>query len=61
MNPLPMTERIDRVQRRHPEILVAAPWATRSGRWQLIGPGVEESYENGFECADDLERRYPEP
>jgi hypothetical protein len=31
---LSLNQRIERIERAHPEVLISAPWATRSGRWQ---------------------------
>jgi hypothetical protein len=56
---LSLNERIERIERAHPEVLISAPWATRSGRWQVIAGGEAESFENGFKMVDALEKRYP--
>jgi hypothetical protein len=56
---LSLNARIERIERAHPEILIAAPWATRSGRWQVIAPGFDQTYANGFKMVDELEARYP--
>jgi hypothetical protein len=57
---LPLTERIDRFQRRHPEIRIAAPWATPNGKWEVSEPDrAAVAYDNGFAMVDDLEKRYP--
>jgi hypothetical protein len=58
-DPLPLMDRVDRFERRHHDILIAAPWSTRSGRWQVIAPGHDaKSYDNGRAMMDDLEARY---
>jgi hypothetical protein len=54
-----LTARLERFERAHPEILISAPWATASGRWQVIADGEATSYDNGFKMVDALERRYP--
>jgi hypothetical protein len=56
---LSLNTRIERIERAHPEILISAPWATRSGRWQVIADGEATSYDNGFKMIDALEKRYP--
>jgi hypothetical protein len=56
---LTLNDRIERIERAHPEILISAPWATRSGRWQVIAPGFNQTYDNGFAMISDLEKRYP--
>jgi hypothetical protein len=57
---LPLTQRVDRFKRRHPEIMIAALWATRSGKWEVSEPGcAAKAYDSGFAMMDDLERRYP--
>ena len=57
---LTLNARIEIFERAHPEILIAAPWATRTGRWQVIVPEHEaESYERGTDMMTDLEKRYP--
>jgi hypothetical protein len=56
---LPLTERVDRFQRRHPEILIAAPWATRTGKWEVSEPDRSAvAYDSGRAMMDDLEARY---
>jgi hypothetical protein len=59
MTLLTLNDRIERIERAHPEILISAPWATRSGRWQVIAGGEAESYGNGWQMVEALERRYP--
>jgi hypothetical protein len=58
----PLTDRIDRFQRAHPELRIAAPWATRSGLWEvsLHGKADTTAYDNGHRMMDTLEARYPE-
>ena len=58
----PLTERIDRFQRAHPELRIAAPWATRSGLWEVSVHGKADTtaYDNGHRMMDTLEARYPE-
>jgi hypothetical protein len=56
---LTLNERIERIERAHPEVLISAPWATRSGRWQVIAGGESTTYETGFKMVAELEKRYP--
>jgi hypothetical protein len=58
----PLTERIDRLQQRHRELRIAAPWATRSGLWEVSVHGKADTaaYDNGHCMMDTLEARYPE-
>jgi hypothetical protein len=56
---LPLTERIDRFQRGHPEIKIAAPWSA-SGKWEVSEPDTPaRAYDRGVDMMDDLEARYP--
>ena len=54
-----MIDRIDRFQRAHPELKIAAPWATRSGLWEVSVHGRADTtqYDNGHRMIEDLERR----
>lgn len=58
----PLTERIDRFQQRHRELRIAAPWATRSGLWEVSVHAKADTtaYDNGHRMMDTLEARYPE-
>jgi hypothetical protein len=58
----PMTDRVDRFQRAHPEFRIAAPWATRSGMWEVSVRGATDNtaYDNGHRMMDALEARYAE-
>lgn len=57
---LDLNTRIERIERAHPELLISAPWATRSGRWEVSEPDcAAKAYESGFAMADELEKRYP--
>jgi hypothetical protein len=57
---LPLTERVDRFTRRHPEIRVSAPWATPSGKWEVSEPDrAAVAYDRGLDMIADLEARYP--
>jgi hypothetical protein len=56
---LSLNERIERIERRHTEILISAPWATRSARWQVTAGGEAESFDNGWKMLAELEKRYP--
>lgn len=56
---LTLMERIDRFQRRHPEIQIAAPWSA-SGKWEVSEPETSaRAYDRGAVMMDDLEARYP--
>jgi hypothetical protein len=58
----PLQERLDRFQRRHPEIKIAAPWATPSGKWEVSQPDkAAVAYDNGFVMIAELELRHPPP
>lgn len=58
---LPLTERLDRFQRRHPEIKVSAPYSNGTGRWEVSEPDcAAKAYDNGFAMITDLEARYPD-
>jgi hypothetical protein len=59
---VPLTERIDRLQRAHHELKIAAPWATRSGYWEISVQGKADTtaYDNGHRMMDVLEARYAE-
>lgn len=61
-NRAPLTERIDRFQQRHPGFMIAAPWATRSGYWEVSVHGKADTtaYDNGHRMMNLLEARYPE-
>ena len=56
----PLTERIDRLQRAHRELVIGAPWATRSGLWEVSVRGKADTtfYDNGHRMMDALEARY---
>jgi hypothetical protein len=58
----PLTERIGRFRQRHRELRIAAPWATRSGLWEVSAHGKADTtaYDNGHRMMDTLEARYPE-
>jgi hypothetical protein len=58
---VPLIERIDRFQRAHREYVIGAPWATRSGLWEVSVRGQEgtASYDNGRRMMDALEVRAP--
>jgi hypothetical protein len=57
---LDLNTRIERIERAHPEILIAAPWATRSGKWQVSEPDCAAvAYNRGTDMISDLEARYP--
>jgi hypothetical protein len=58
----PLTDRLDRFQRAHPELRIAAPWATRSGSWEVSVHGKADTtaYDNGHRMMDTLEARYAE-
>lgn len=62
MERAPLTDRIDRFQRAHPGFRIAAPWATRSGLWEVSVHGKADTtaYDNGFRMMDTLEARHPE-
>jgi hypothetical protein len=57
-----LTERLDRFQRAHRELRIAAPWATRSGLWEVsvYGKCDTTQYDNGHRMMDALEARYSE-
>ena len=56
---LPLLERIDRFQRRYPEIKIAAPYNTH-GKWEVSEPDQPaRAYDRGNTMMDDLERLYP--
>jgi hypothetical protein len=58
---LPLTARIDRFGRRRPDIMIAAPWATPTGKWEVSVPGhTAVAYDRGVDMMDDLEARYAE-
>jgi hypothetical protein len=59
---LPLTERIERLRQRHRELRIAAPWATRSGMWEVsvYGKADTTQYDNGHRMMDALEARYAE-
>jgi hypothetical protein len=58
----PLTARIDRFQRAHPEYRIGAPWATLSGLWEVSVHGKADTtqYDNGHRMMDALEARYAE-
>jgi hypothetical protein len=57
---LDLNARIEKIERAHPELLIAAPFATASGRWEVSEPDcAAKAYESGFKMIDDLEKRYP--
>lgn len=58
---VPLTDRIDRFQRDHREYVIGAPWATRSGHWEVSRRGQEGStaYGNGHRMMDALEAKHP--
>jgi hypothetical protein len=60
MERAPLIERVDRFQRAHPELRIAAPWATRSGLWEVSVRGKADTtqYDNGHRMMDALEARY---
>jgi hypothetical protein len=59
---VPLTGRLDRFQRAHPELRIVAPWATRSGLREVSVPGKADTtqYDNEHRMLDTLEARYPE-
>jgi hypothetical protein len=63
MNRAPLTDRLDRFQRAHPELRIAAPWATRSGLWEVSvhGKANTTQYDNGHRMMDTLEARSRKP
>ena len=58
----PLTERLDRIERAHPEYMIGAPWATRSGLWEVSIRGKTDTtqYDNGHRMMDFLEARHAE-
>jgi hypothetical protein len=57
---LPMMERIERFERRRPEIKISAPWANPSGKWEVSEPDrAAVAHDKGRQMMDDLEARYP--
>jgi hypothetical protein len=58
----PLTDRIERFQRAHRQLMIAAPWATRSGYWEVSVRGQADTahYDNGHRMMDTLETRYAE-
>lgn len=57
---LPLIERIDRFQRRHPEIRIRAPYWGSSGKWEVSEPDhATVAYDRGADMISDLERRRP--
>jgi Bacterial regulatory proteins, gntR family len=59
---LPMMVRIEGFERRLPEIKISAPWANRSGKWEVSEPDrAAVAYDSGRQMMDDLEARYPDP
>jgi hypothetical protein len=60
-DPLPLTDRVDRFQRAHPDVIMAAPWANPSGRWEVSEPDTPaKAYDRGVDMMSDLEARYPD-
>jgi hypothetical protein len=56
---LSLTERRECFERRHPGILLAAPWATPAGKWEVSVPDhAAVAYDSGRQMIDDLEARY---
>jgi hypothetical protein len=53
-----LLDRVDAFTREHPEITVAAPYATLSRLWEVSGAGGTSQWDNGFRMMDSLERRY---
>jgi hypothetical protein len=53
-NALPLTERIDRFQRKHPEIKITAPWSA-GGKWEVSEPdsAVVVAYDRGVDMMDE--------
>lgn len=57
---LPLLERIDRFQRKHPEIRIAAPYNAH-GKWEVSEPDQAAlAYDTGVVMMDELEARYPD-
>jgi hypothetical protein len=56
----PLMERVDRFTRRHPEVVIAAPYNS-GGKWRVTEPGREpRAYPTGMQMMDELEKRYPD-
>ena len=56
----PLTERVERFRREHAGFIIAAPWATASGKWEVSEPGrAAKAWDSGHAMMDDLEARYP--
>jgi hypothetical protein len=58
----PLIGRVDRFQRAHPEYVIGAPWATKSGKWEVSIRGKADftAYDNGHRMMDLLEARNAE-
>jgi hypothetical protein len=57
---LSLNDRIERIEREHPELLISAPWNTESGRWEVSEPDrAAVAYESGFAMIGVLEAKYP--
>lgn len=57
---LSLSERLERFEKRNPAVFIAAPWGTRSGKWEVSAPGrTAEAFDNGTRMMDELEKRYP--
>jgi hypothetical protein len=58
---MPLMQRIEHFEDRHPEILIAAAHSTNSGKWEVSEPDSPvAAYDRGTDMMADLERRYPE-
>jgi hypothetical protein len=56
---LPLLTRVERFERSHPEIYIAAPYST-AGKWEVSEPdSPQKAYDRGTDMMDDLENRYP--
>jgi len=57
---LPLNYRVERFQRRQLGVIIAAPWATLTRKWEVSEPDrAAVAYDNGFVMMDDPEKRYP--
>jgi hypothetical protein len=58
----PLQDRVDRFLRDHHEIRISAPWATKTGKWEVSAPDkAAVAYDSGFVMMNELEQRYPRP
>jgi hypothetical protein len=56
----PLLDRVDTFMRRHRGFIIAPPYNTLSGLWEVSDGKGTAQWDNGYRMMDNLERRYAE-